>query len=250
MPPPPPPPYGAPPAAAGGYSPVTAIQYGWAKFTQNPSSLLVPVIVLVLGLIVIDAIVQIVLGAVFLGTHDCTRTVFGTQVDTQCGPGFFVRQMAYGLLSLVVSFLGQLVAAALIKGGLGTTDGKPFTIGSLFEGWDKAQVLIAAILIGIATFIGTVLCFVPGLIVAYLTSYTMFFIVDKHMAAVDAIKASIAFTTAHLGETILFFLLAFATALVGLILCIVGVFVAIPVVLVGAAYTFRVLNNEPVTPAA
>jgi uncharacterized membrane protein len=37
---------------------------------------------------------------------------------------------------------------------------------------------------------------------------------------------------------------------IGGIVCGVGLLVAYPIVLIGQAYTFRVLNNEPVTPAA
>ena len=66
----------------------------------------------------------------------------------------------------------------------------------------------------------------------------------------DAIKASFSFTTSNLGETILFFLLAAVVSAIGGIACGIGILVAYPVVLVGQAYTFRVLNNEPVTPAA
>jgi uncharacterized membrane protein len=37
---------------------------------------------------------------------------------------------------------------------------------------------------------------------------------------------------------------------VGAILCLIGLLAAVPVVLAGAAYTFRMLNNEPVAPVA
>jgi len=40
------------------------------------------------------------------------------------------------------------------------------------------------------------------------------------------------------------------TIVVGVIACLVGILAAIPVVLAAAAYTFRVLHNEPVSPAA
>jgi uncharacterized membrane protein len=67
---------------------------------------------------------------------------------------------------------------------------------------------------------------------------------------VDAIKASVSLVTSRIGETILFYLLAAVVLVVGAILCLVGLLAAVPVVLAGAAYTFRVLNNEPVAPAA
>jgi uncharacterized membrane protein len=66
----------------------------------------------------------------------------------------------------------------------------------------------------------------------------------------DAIKASYELVTKNLGDTIVWYLLSGLTIIAGAILCGVGLLVAVPVVLGGAAYTFRRLNNEPVSPAA
>jgi len=69
------------------------------------------------------------------------------------------------------------------------------------------------------------------------------------MKAMDAIKASVNFVTSHLGDTIVFWLLGLVTIIVGTILCLVGLLVAVPVLLIAAAYTYRVLNGQQVTPA-
>ena len=44
-------------------------------------------LVVVVVLLVLEGIVQILLRATLLGTHDCTQTILGTTVTTQCGPG-------------------------------------------------------------------------------------------------------------------------------------------------------------------
>jgi uncharacterized membrane protein len=49
---------------------------------------------------------------------------------------------------------------------------------------------------------------------------------------------------------VLFYVLGLVCIVVGAILCLIGLLAAVPVVLAAAAYTFRVLNNEPVAPAA
>ena len=46
----------------------------------------------------------------------------------------------------------------------------------------------------------------------------------------------------------MFYLLGIVAFIVGAVLCLVGLLVAAPVVLIGAAYTFRRLHDEPVTP--
>ena len=55
-----------------------------------------PVLVVVVVLLVVELIVFFLLRATLLGTHDCTQTIFGQTVQTQCGPGFFVRSSATG----------------------------------------------------------------------------------------------------------------------------------------------------------
>lgn len=250
QPPPGQPQYGGPPPPGGGYSPVDAIQYGWTKFTKSPATLLVPALIVLVALIVVEVIVQFILYATILGTHDCTETVLGTPIETQCGPGLFVRLLGAALGGLFVSFISQVLGAGLIKSALNVVDGKAVNVGDIMAFATKPNVLATAAIVAGATFVGTLLCYLPGIIIGFLTAFAMFYVVDKDLAPMDAIKASFDFVTGHLGETILFYLLAVVTLIVGAILCLVGLLAAVPIVLAGAAYTFRKLNNEPVTPAA
>lgn len=245
---PPPPP--APPLGSGGYSPTDAFSYGWAKFKKKPGELLVPVLIVFVVVIVLEIIVQFILRATLLATHDCTTTVFNTTVHTQCGPGFLVNLLGAALGGLVVSLFVQALGAGLFKIALDVTDGRPVSASEVWAWVTNGRVLGAALIIAVATFIGTLLCYLPGIIVAFLLNWTMFYVVDKDMDAVGACKASITFATSHLGDTVVFYLLGIVAFIIGAILCGVGLLVAAPVVLIGAAYTFRRLNAEPVTPVA
>jgi uncharacterized membrane protein len=248
-PPPPPPPAQGPPPTGGAYSPVAAIEYGWNKFKASPATLLVPVLLTFVAV----GVVYFLMFFVILGSAwdaDIDYNDDGTIESIDSGPGFVMTLILIGIVALVVVAVLQILMAALLKGAADVTDGKSPSLGELFQGWDKTQVLIAALLVAAGTAVGLALCYLPGLIFMYLASYTMLFVVDKQMSAFDALKASISFTTSHLGETILFFLLALVVTAVGGIACGVGLLVAYPIVLVGQAYTFRTLNNEPVSPAA
>lgn len=248
--PPPPPggsPYGQP--APNAYSPTEAIGYGWNKFKASPATLLVPMIAVWVVLIVVAVILELLVYKTLLSTHDCTKTVFGEQVNTQCSPSFVTQLFGGALISAILIVVFNVAAAGLYKGAAAVTDGKPFSMGQMFEGWDKTQVALAALIIAVATAIGSFLCYVPGLIVGFLTMFTMLFVVDKQMPAVDAIKASIKLVTDNLGPAILFYLLAAVCILVGACLCGVGLLIAAPVVLVALAYTFRRFQGESVTPA-
>ena len=80
-----------------------------------------------------------------------------------------------------------------------------------------------------ATGIATVLCFLPGILIAFLTSYTLFFIVDQQLEAAEAIQASVKMVWHNFGHALLFFILA---AIVPgdrrHRCCVVGLLVAVP----------------------
>jgi len=237
-------------AAGGAYSPVAAIQYGWAKFTKSPSTLLVPALIVLAINIVISGVIYFVLQATLLGTHDCTKTIFGTAVDTQCGPGLAMTLFGAAVSGGISTFLTSLFGAGLIKSALNVVDGKEVNAGDVIGYASKPEVVTTAAMLGVLGFVGTLLCYLPAIVISFLTVFAMFFVVDKGLQGVEAIKASVSLVTSKIGETILFYLLGAVVLIVGAILCLVGLLAAVPVVLAGAAYTFRVLNNEPVSPVA
>jgi uncharacterized membrane protein len=169
---------------------------------------------------------------------------------TDSGSNLGTVLLAAAIAGGITSLITQVLAAGLYKGGADVADGRDVQLGGLFEGWDKVQVIVAAVIIGVLTLIGTLLCYFPALIVGYFTQFTLLFIVDKNLSATDAIRASFRLCVDNLGPTILWYLLALITVIVGAVLCLVGLLVAIPVVLVGLAYTYRRLQGEPVVDAA
>jgi len=211
-----------------------AIGYGWNKFKASPATQVPTLLMIGIVILVISFLIRLI--------------VVGGMTDSDSGLGAVL--LAAAISSAITGLIVQVLTAGLLKGGLNVADGREFSMGQLFEGWDKAQVVIAAVIIGVLTFIGTFLCYFPALIVGYLTQFTIPFIVDKNMSATDAIKASFRLCVDNLGATILWYLLAIVCIIVGAILCLVGLLVAAPVVLIGLAYTFRRLQGEAVSPAA
>jgi uncharacterized membrane protein len=212
---------------------------------------LVPVLVVVVVLIVVEVIVQFILRATLLGTHDCTQTILGTSVQTKCGPSFFVSLLGAALGWLFVSLVTQALGAGLIKNALNIVDGLPASTGEIGAWATKGPVIVTALIVAVLTAIGTILCYIPGIIIGFLLNWAMFYVVDQGMAPMEAIKASVSFATSHLGETIVFYLLGIVVIIIGAVLCLVGLLVAVPVLLIAAAFTFRVLNGQQVSqPAA
>jgi len=232
---PPPPPgdmYGAPnPYAAGpDYSPTAAVGWGWKKFTENWGVL----VLTGLALFAIQAFFSILQQAV--GTSDSDGFGFGPQLN---GAGW--------VLQIVGWVVSTLVAAGVVRACLGVTAGETFDFGKVFSADKIGPILIAAIVTGILTVIGLVLCILPGLVVIFFAQYVNYFIIDKDQSAVDAIKSSVSFVGNNLGPTLLYFLLSIVVAIAGALACLVGLLVALPVIFLGQAYTYRKLSGQPVS---
>lgn len=260
-PPPPPPPYGAPGpggygapppppppgVGAGGYDAVESIKYGWSKFSKNPGPFIAAAaIVLVIGGL-FSFLGQMVADAIFNTTPHTTvdSTTGAVTVD---GGGTFAGFMASALVSFVSQVISALAIAGLLKMAFDVVDGRAPDVGSMLQGWDKVQLLIASVLTSLLTAIGIVLCILPGIVVAVLTGFTTAMVVDRKLGAVDAIKASVDFVRSNVGAVLLWILLAFVCAVVGTIACVVGLLVALPVIMISQAHTVRTLGGQQVAP--
>lgn len=242
-----PPPQAGPPYGedSGAYSPTAALSYGWRKFSASPTTLLIPMIVVFVGVVITSLIVEFVIVGGFFGSHDCAASTAAT-ATTRCSPSFFRQLLGAGLGAAIITLVTQILAAGLYRGATRVTDGQSFSLGELFEGWSRMQVVYASLFIAVATFIGTVLCYLPGVLISFLTSYTLFFIVDQQMEAAEAIRASVSLVWHHFVQTLVYYLLAVIVLAIGALLCGVGLLVAAPVALIGFAYTYRRLQGQPV----
>ena len=263
-PPPPPPPgggpggpadpggYGAPPPppppGAGPYSPPDAVGYGWNGFKANPGPLLLGTLLLLVVAGVVSGVGNLVFGALFLDDPTSSFDPETGDFAFDTGSSFLARWLVNGLVTLLAGLVAQFFVAALVKGALDIVGGRPVGFGAMFEGWDKGKVVVAALIVAVATGIGTFLCYLPGLVVGFFTSYTMFFVVDRDLPPWEAVKASVSFVANNLGPTLVYYLLAVLVVIAGAILCGVGLLVAIPIAIIGTAYTYRRLHGQQVAP--
>ena len=157
--------------------------------------------------------------------------------------GSIIASLFFGLLSFLASWSSSPASS---KGALDITKGKASPWARCSPGIDFVQVVIASLILAVATIIGFVLCILPGLAVMFFTAFTLYFIIDKGMPAIEAIKASVSFVMANAGTLIVFFLACIAAYIVGALLCGVGLLVAIPVVVIAQAYAYRTLQGEQV----
>lgn len=250
LPPPPPPEYTSPPPPppAGGpaWNLGDALSYGWKKFQENVSQILLAAVVLFVVLIVAGGI-AVAFQAVLTTDATCTYSALdGAECDE--GSGFIWRMIVSAISTGFLYVVMMIVGAGIIRGALGITEGRPFQVSEMFKTDQLGSVIVASLLIGVATTIGYALCYLPGVAVAFLTSYTLFFVIDKNLAPIDAIKASFELTTKNLGNTVVWYIVGGLVAVAGAIACGVGLLVTIPLVIIGGAYTYKVLTTQSVAP--
>lgn len=238
VPPPPPPPPPAPPSSAQGFSAAEAIAWGWRKFTENTGAVILAMVV-VLGV----SIALGVLGALLSGgfSADSMDPMAGPfQFESQ-GPGELLSQLVQAAVSVV---LGGVAAKAALE----VADGRPFDFFGAFGKVNLVQLIIAGILVGIATTIGFILLVIPGLIVMFLTYFTTYAVVDDDTPAIDGIKRSVKLTTENVGDALVLALLNVLVIIAGAIALCVGLLVAIPVTIFATAYAYRAFNGQPIAP--
>jgi uncharacterized membrane protein len=251
-----PPPAGYPPSYGVGPGGPTApefnvgeaVSWAWNKFSQNATAFIVPVLAYIAA-IVAFALVAGLLPWVFAQSTSSSYTdPYGNTASSVA--------LTYSAASYVVLIVGYLLLfvtaiymhAALVSGCLDIADGKPVTIGTFFRARNLGAVFLTAILIGIGVTIGTILCIIPGLIFGFLAQFAIPFVVDRSLAPVESIKASIATARSNIGGALLSWLVQIAAALIGELLCLIGLVVGFPIAQLIQIYTYRKLSGGQVVP--
>jgi uncharacterized membrane protein len=119
----------------------------------------------------------------------------------------------------------------------------------LFKGFNFfVPALVASLLITLFTFCGTLLCIIPGLVVAAMLKFTFLFIVDKRMDFWPAMQASHAVVKSDYFGFTMFLLLMVLVDIVGALCCIVGLLVALPVTIAAITVAYRdIVGFDPRT---
>lgn len=269
-PPPPPPPSGYPPPA-GGYPPPDqafyppqqqpgypsqqfpgakpeinigeAFGWAWNKFSKNAVALIVPTLAYGVIIGIVGAIVFVLAGLL----APASSTYYD---DYSAGFAF-----NFGFLSLVVIFLGFLVIfvlagafqSAYLGGLLDIVDGKPVEIGTFFKPRNVVNVIIASLIIGVASAIGSIVI-IGSYVVALFTIFAVVILVERNSAAIDGIKASFEIVKDNFLQVLLSYLIVAVIVTIGAFLCGIGLFVALPVAALYLVYAYRRLSGGQIAP--
>jgi uncharacterized membrane protein len=219
--------------------------FTWArnKFSQNATALIVSALAY-LVLFSVGYGVSLV-GSVQGGTTMTTVNGYTSTVPT--GPSALGLVLTFGgyLLTFVVGIFGQ---AGFFSGCLDIADGRQVSIASFFKPRNFGTVILAALLVGVLTGIGSVLCVLPGLVVAFFAMFTVPFAIDRSQGAIDALKSSFSTVSSNFGGAFLTWLVQALCIFVGSLVCGIGVIVGGPIGALVLIYGYRKLSGGQVVP--
>jgi Predicted integral membrane protein len=237
--------------AGGGNQPAeatSAIKYGWEKFLQYWQVILVA---LIIGFVAMAAlgVIGFLIQRSLTSVDDCTvRVSNGVIRSSGCGssPGFFTTLFASALFQFLFYLGSTILQYFIIRATLIIVRGEKLEASNVMSFDNFGPYFLTAILVGVMTFVGFVLCILPGIAVVFFTMFWGYFVIDKNMKPVEAITASFNLVKENIGAVIIFLLLSWVVTLAGFIALCVGLIVAMPVVTIATGYMYKRLQGEPV----
>jgi uncharacterized membrane protein len=219
LPPPPPyqpPPYGSPPPGGGSPDAGAALSYGWKKFQENAGPLLL--------VILIPLVAQ---GAISIIGQTAIHGVVG--------------RFVFSIVATVVSAVAGLGIYQMV---LMITAGQPADIGKAFTYDRWAEWILFSFLFGLATIVLLFACLIPGLFFLAFFGLAPFYFIDGRMGLGESLSASrAAVQSKGLGFPIL---LSIVVGVLGVIACVLGLFVTEPVAYLAVAFLYRYAAGQPV----
>jgi uncharacterized membrane protein len=107
---------------------------------------------------------------------------------------------------------------------------------------------VASLLIALFTFLGTLACLIPGLVVAAMYKFTYLFIADKRMDFWPAMQASHAIVKQDYFGFTMFLLASVLVNILGVLCCFVGIFVTIPITFAAITVAYQeIVGFDPQT---
>lgn len=152
-------------------------------------------------------------------------------------PIFFAPYLFLTLLDILISVL---LGIGMLKIGLSFCDQVKPGVSTLVNGFDCFwRFLGTQILYVLIVLAGFLLLIIPGIIWAVKYQYCIYFVVDKRLGPIDALRASARTTQTIKLKLFGFGILCSLINMAGVICLLLGIFVTYPVVLVASALVYR-----------
>lgn len=203
---------------AAAFSVGDALSYGWNKFVQY------------IGQIIVIVLIIFAIQLVFS---------FASNIMQASTDSFFINFSLGLLISAAGIFISFLLQAGLIRAALAIMRGETPEPSMLFQTDKLGPYAVAAIVVALLSFVGFLLCCIPGLIVLFFTYFFGFYVIDRDVQPIDSIKASVSLVQENFGQVLL---LMIVVVLLNFITC--GL--ASGVTFIALGYAYKTLNGEAV----
>lgn len=232
------------PVAPRPFDGMEALRYGFSAFVKN----LAPFLVVTLVIMVVVGGVSLVGTALDGGFDELTSTTAAEEPS-------LTASLQISWVSSIFNIIGSIVASVLNLGLLrmsfDVVDGRGASLSTMFRGYDVLIGVAVAVVVGLMTGVGALLCLVPGVIVAVLMIFSSAQVVGGGAGFGEAISGSARMVMDNLGPVIIWLLLVLVMSIV-VVCCTLGVGALLvgPVTSLSTAYAYRTLRGEPVAQPA
>lgn len=216
---------------------ISAIGEAWGIVSKN----LVPFVLAGLAILV----VQQGLGQMgnLLGTG---LTAGMTRNPDTVMTGFIVQLGVAMPFSILGAALSAIIAGSVVLMALKAVRGGTPEVGDIALGFTTNPIglLVAGFLVGLGTTLGSVLCIIPGLVLAGLWFVTTPFMLDRGLGPIEAMAASWNAMKDNMVMAAVIALLAGLVSFLGVCACGFGVLVTIPLLYVTQAIIYEDLTAD------
>lgn len=219
-----------------------AIKFGWQTFKKSPLFW------------IIISIISVILGG---GVNFNNQNDMNGGVETNLPVGAILLIVVLGLAFFYISYAFQL---GRIKVELNAVDNKELKYKDLFSFFPQfkrvLKLVVATILYSLVVAFGLILLIIPGIYFAIKFGFYIYAITDKDSGILESFNISSEITKGVKLDLLVLVIISFGVMILGLLALLVGMFVAMPVIYIAWAYTYRTLDRqisgidiEPVAPA-
>jgi TM2 domain-containing membrane protein YozV len=145
----------------------------------------------------------------------------------------------------IVIVVSMYFAIGQFRVALAAARGQAVEFGAFFSGFDRLLLgIVLAIVLYVGIFIGTLLLIIPGLILAFGWAMAIPLLADTKMGVMEILSESWNSMKGHKFHLLGFMFACVGVLLLGVLALIVGVFVALPVIMVGWAEVYMCVTGR------
>lgn len=149
------------------------------------------------------------------------------------------------VLNLLSQAIGALLNMGFYKSALSILDGIKPTFDQLYKNWPHfISWMVAGFLFGLMFLLGFLLLIVPGLYVLSRFGLYPFFILDKGLGPIEALKQTSEASKDHLWPLFLLFMAYFGLNILGFLLLGIGLLFTAPLSLLALGVAYRAIQRK------